>query len=334
MEPRCPHPSSGGCGHRLGRTRRDQTSAGREHVKIRDRLTKTEARVAPYAFISPFFIVFAIFGLFPLIYTLWVSLHDWSLLAGNQGFVGLDNYRELAQDADFWRALTNTLGIFVLATVPQLVLATVLAQVLNSKLRAKTFWRMGVLLPNVTSVAAVGIIFGLIFARDYGVVNWGLGLVGVGPVDWQGHRWSSWLAISVMVDWRWTGYNALILLASLQAVPKELYEAARIDGASAWRQFWSVTVPMLRPTIIFVSIVATIGGIQLFTEPLLFGAGVNAISGGSTGQFQTVAMYLVQQAFTGQRFGYASTVAWVLFLLVAVFAVINVALLRRIRSVD
>jgi cellobiose transport system permease protein len=303
-------------------------------VKIRDRLTKTEARVAPYAFVSPFFIVFAVFGLFPLVYTLWVSLHDWSLLAGDQGFVGLDNYRELFQDSDFWRALTNTVGIFVIATIPQLILATVLAQVLNSRLRGRTFWRMGVLLPNVTSVAAVGIIFGLIFARDYGIVNWALGQVGVGPIDWQGHRWSSWLAISIMVDWRWTGYNALILLASLQAVPKELYEAARIDGASAWRQFWSITVPMLRPTIIFVSIVATIGGIQLFTEPLLFGSGVNAISGGSTGQFQTVAMYLVQQAFTSQRFGYASTIAWVLFLLIAVFAVINVALLRRIKSVD
>jgi cellobiose transport system permease protein len=303
-------------------------------VKIRDRLTKTEARVAPYAFVSPFFIVFAIFGLFPLVYTLWVSLHDWSLLAGDQGFVGLDNYRELFQDSAFWRALTNTVGIFVIATIPQLILATVLAQVLNSRLRGRTFWRMGVLLPNVTSVAAVGIIFGLIFARDYGIVNWALGQVGVGPIDWQGHRWSSWLAISIMVDWRWTGYNALILLASLQAVPKELYEAARIDGASAWRQFWSITVPMLRPTIIFVSIVATIGGIQLFTEPLLFGSGVNAISGGSTGQFQTVAMYLVQQAFTSGRFGYASTIAWVLFLLIAVFAVINVALLRRIKSVD
>lgn len=303
-------------------------------MKIRDRLTKTEARVAPYAFVSPFFIVFAVFGLFPLVYTLWVSLHDWSLLAGDQGFVGLDNYRELFQDSDFWRALTNTVGIFVIATIPQLILATVLAQVLNSRLRGRTFWRMGVLLPNVTSVAAVGIIFGLIFARDYGIVNWALGQVGVGPIDWQGHRWSSWLAISIMVDWRWTGYNALILLASLQAVPKELYEAARIDGASAWRQFWSITVPMLRPTIIFVSIVATIGGIQLFTEPLLFGSGVNAISGGSTGQFQTVAMYLVQQAFTSQRFGYASTIAWVLFLLIAVFAVINVALLRRIKSVD
>ena len=303
-------------------------------MKIRDRLTKTEARVAPYAFVSPFFIVFAIFGLFPLVYTLWVSLHDWSLLAGDQGFVGVDNYRELFQDSDFWRALTNTVGIFVIATIPQLILATVLAQVLNTNLRGRTFWRMGVLLPNVTSVAAVGIIFGLIFARDYGIVNWALGQVGIGAIDWQGHRWSSWLAISIMVDWRWTGYNALILLASLQAVPKELYEAARIDGASAWRQFWSITVPMLRPTIIFVSIVATIGGIQLFTEPLLFGSGVNAIAGGTTGQFQTVAMYLVQQAFTGQRFGYASTVAWVLFLLIAVFAIINVALLRRIKSVD
>jgi cellobiose transport system permease protein len=303
-------------------------------LRLRDRLTKTEARVAPYAFVSPFFIIFAIFGFFPLVYTLWVSLHDWSLLAGDQGFVGFANYRELMQDSDFWRALTNTIGIFVLATVPQLIMATVLAQVLNSKLRARTFWRMGVLLPNVTSVAAVGIIFGLIFARDYGIVNWALGHVGVEPIDWQGHRWSSWLAISVMVDWRWTGYNALILLASLQAVPKELYEAARIDGASAWRQFWSITVPMLRPTIIFVSIVATIGGVQLFTEPLLFGSGINAISGGSTGQFQTVAMYLVQQAFTGQRFGYASTVAWVLFLLIAIFAVINVVLLRRIKSVD
>ncbi len=304
-------------------------------MRLRDRLSRAENKYAPYAFMSPFFIVFAIFGLFPLAYTAWVSMHDWSLLAGNQGWVGLGNYRELFADHDFWNAFINTIGIFILATIPQLIIATVLAQVLNGRMRGRTFWRMGVLLPNVTSIAAVGIIFGLIFARDYGIVNWALGHVGLDqPIDWQAHRWSSWLAISIMVDWRWTGYNALILLASLQAVPKELYEAARIDGASAWRQFWTITVPMLRPTIIFVSIVATIGGIQLFTEPLLFGSGVNAIAGGTTGQFQTVAMYLVQQAFTGQRFGYASTIAWVLFMFIAVFAVINVLLLRRIKSVD
>lgn len=289
---------------------------------------------AGLAFVSPYFLVFAVFGLFPLVYTAWVSMHEWTLLAGKVEFIGLANYRELFVDSAFWRALVNTFGIFVLATVPQLVLATVLAQMLNTQLRARTLWRMGVLLPNVASVAAVGIIFGLIFARDYGIANWLLGLVGVDTIDWRAHRWSSWLAIATMVDWRWTGYNALILLAALQSVPKEMYEAARIDGASAWRQFWSITVPMLRPTLIFVTIVATIGGIQLFTEPLLFNPGANAISGGNQSQFQTVAMYLVQQAFTGQRFGYASTIAWVLFLIIAIVATINLLLMRRIRSAD
>lgn len=289
---------------------------------------------AGLAFVSPYFLVFAVFGLFPLGYTAWVSMHEWTLLAGKVEFVGLANYRELMVDSSFWRALINTFGIFLLATIPQLVLATVLAQMLNTRLRARTFWRMGVLLPNVASVAAVGIIFGLIFARDYGIANWLLGLVGVDEIDWRAHRWSSWIAIATMVDWRWTGYNALILLAALQSVPKEMYEAARLDGASSWRQFWSITVPMLRPTLIFVTIVATIGGIQLFTEPLLFNPGANAISGGNRGQFQTVAMYLVQEAFTGQRFGYASTIAWVLFLIIALVAAINLLLLRRIRSAD
>ncbi|MDO9378466.1 MAG: sugar ABC transporter permease [Nocardioidaceae bacterium] len=300
----------------------------------RSRRRPWRERSAPYAFVSPFFVVFAIFGLFPLLFTFWVSLHDWSLLGGERPFVGFANYRELAADGVFWNAMANTLGIFVLATVPQLVVATVLAQVLNTSLRAMTFWRMSVLVPTVTSVAAVGIIFSLMFARDFGLVNWLTSLVGVDAISWQDHRWSAWVAVSAMVDWRWTGYNTLILLAALQAVPRELYEAARMDGAGAWRQFWSITVPMLRPTIVFVTVVATIGGVQLFTEPLLFNAGSNDLAGGTTGQSQTVAMYLVQQAFTGQRFGYAATVAWVLFGVIALVSAVNVLLLRRIRSAE
>ena len=221
----------------------------------------------------------------------------------------------------------------MLATVPQLLMALALAQLLNQRLRgphASGGWAC--CCPNITSVAAVGIIFTLLFARDFGLVNWLLGLVGVETIDWQEHRWSSWLAISVMVDWRWTGYNALIFLAALQAVPKDLYEAAAIDGASQFRQFWSITVPMLRPTIIFVTLISTIGGIQLFTEPLLFNTGANAISGGTTRQFQTLTMYLYEQAFIGQEFGYASTIAWVMFLVIAVVAGINALLLRRIRT--
>jgi len=290
--------------------------------------------VTGYAFISPFFIVFGVFGLFPLLFTFWVSLHDWNLL-GDKSWVGMENYQTLLSDDHFWNALVNTLGIFVVATVPQLLVALILAQLLNQRLRARTLWRMGVLLPNITSIAAVGIIFTLLFARDFGLVNYLLGHLGVDePINWQQHRWSSWLAISTMVDWRWTGYNALIFLAALQAVPKELYEAAEIDGASSVKQFRHITVPMLRPTIVFVTLISTIGGIQLFTEPLLFNSGANAITGGTTRQFQTLTMYVYEQAFPGQEFGYASSVAWVMFLLIAVIALINFLLLRRLRGVN
>jgi len=304
-----------------------------QRLSWRSRLTRWDMRYAPYLFVSPYFILFAIFGLFPLGYTLWVSLHDWSLL-GPHSWIGFDNYTTLFHDEDFWNATRNTLGIFVLATVPQIFFALVLAHTLNKRLRTPTLWRMGVLLPNITSVAAVGIIFTLLFARDFGMVNWALGHVGVEPITWQENRWSSWFAISVMVDWRWTGYNALIFLAALQAVPAVLYEAAALDGASNIRQFWSITVPMLKPTLIFVSVISTIGGIQLFTEPLIFNSGANAITGGTTRQFQTLAMYLVEQAFTRQKFGYAATIAWVMFLFVAVVAAFNLLVLRRIRSAD
>ncbi|MFN8191285.1 MAG: sugar ABC transporter permease [Nocardioidaceae bacterium] len=290
-----------------------------------------EARLG-YLFVSPYFLVFGMFGLFPIAFTLWVSLHDWALLGGHT-WSGLDNYGKVLTDHYFWNAVVNTLAMFVLATVPQLLAALALAQLLNQRLRGRTFWRLAVLLPNITSVAAVGIIFTLLFARDFGLVNWVLGHLGVDePISWQDHQWSSWLAISTMVDWRWTGYNALIFLAALQAVPRDLYEAAAIDGASSARQFWHITIPMLRPTLLFVSLVSTIGGIQLFTEPLIFNSGANAIAGGTTRQFQTITMYLYERAFTGQQFGYAATIAWLMFVLIAIVGLLNALLLRRIRT--
>jgi cellobiose transport system permease protein len=297
-------------------------------------MSHLDTKASPYLFVSPYFILFAIFGLFPLGYTFWVSLHDWPLL-GEHTYVGLQNYRELVSDDYFRNALVNTLGMFVLATVPQIMLALGLAALLDRNLRMRTFWRLGILLPTVTSVAAVGIIFAMIFSRDTGVINFLLEQVGVDDrINWKADKWSSWLAISTMVDWRWTGYNALILLAALQAVPRELYEAAEVDGASKLRQFWSITVPMLRPTLIFVVIIATIGGIQLFTEPLLFNAGSGAMQGGTTRQFQTAAMYLIENGFTRLEYGYASAIAWLLFAVIAVVSAVNLLLLRRIRGAD
>ena len=297
-------------------------------------MSHVDTKVSPYLFVSPYFILFAIFGLFPLGYTFWVSLHDWPLL-GEHTYVGLQNYRDLVADDYFRNALVNTLGMFVLATVPQILLALGLAALLDRNLRMRTFWRLGILLPTVTSVAAVGIIFAMIFSRDTGVINFLLEQVGVNDrINWKADKWSSWLAISTMVDWRWTGYNALILLAALQAVPRDLYEAAEVDGASKLRQFWSITIPMLRPTLIFVVIIATIGGIQLFTEPLLFNAGSGAMQGGTTRQFQTAAMYLIENGFTRLEYGYASAIAWLLFAVIAVVSAVNLLLLRRIRGAD
>jgi cellobiose transport system permease protein len=296
-------------------------------------LSRWENRGAPYAFISPFFLVFAVFGAFPLLYTFWVSLHAWPLL-GEHHWVGLDNYRKLMTDHDFWNAVRNTFGIFVISIIPQYVLALFLAVTLNRKIRARTLFRMGVIIPNVTSVAAVTLIFGMIFAKGFGLANWMLDWFGVSPVDWTANVWSSWLAIATMVDWRWTGYNALIFLAAMQAIPTDIYEAAAIDGASRSRQFFSVTLPLLRPTLLFTTILSIIGGVQLFTEPLLFSSGSGAIQGGSLRQFQTVTMYLIENGFTRFEFGYAGAIAWMIFLLILVISLLNVLIIRRISSAD
>ncbi|MFB9909016.1 carbohydrate ABC transporter permease [Allokutzneria oryzae] len=288
-----------------------------------------DRRVTPLLFVAPFFVLFAVFGLFPLLYTAWVSLHDWHLVDGDQGFTGAANYVQLLGDPNFYNALLNTVSIFVVATVPQLLCALGIAALLDRPLRGRTAWHTAVLLPNVVSVAAVALIFAQLFGRDYGVVNWVLAAVGVSPVDWQANAWSAHLGVAVMVVWRWAGYNALLYLAAMQAVPRELYEAAEIDGASRWRSFWSVTVPGIRSTILFTVVVSTIGGLQLFAEPQLFDSSGTAGVGGNDRQFQTLAMYLYENGFGLFKAGYASAIAWVLFLLCAGFGLVNVLVLRK-----
>ena len=145
-----------------------------------------------------------------------------------------------------------------------------LAGLLDTNLRGRTLWRMSILLPFVVAPAAVALIFGNLFGDRYGLVNEALGLIGIDPIAWHVDRLPSHIAIATMVNWRWTGYNALILLAAMQAVPRDLYESAAIDGAGQVRQFFSVTLPMIRPTMIFVIITSTIGGLQIFTEPRLY----------------------------------------------------------------
>ncbi|WP_219463391.1 carbohydrate ABC transporter permease [Nonomuraea rhizosphaerae] len=296
-----------------------------------------DMRVSPYAYVAPFFLLFCAFGLFPLIYTAWVSLHEWTLLSDEHAFVGLDNFSTLLADGYFWNATFNTLSIGVLSTVPQLLLAIWLGHLLNRRLRLQTLFRISLLLPNVTSVVAVVVIFSQLFGRDFGMINWVLSWFGAGSIDWAAGTATSHIALSTMIMWRWTGYNALIFLAAMQAVPRELYEAATIDGASNFTQLRKITIPMIRPTIIFVVIVSTIGAMQIIAEPLLFGAstggaGGGAASGGPDRQFQTLALFVYEQGFTKFDFGYASAASWLMFLVVVVVAGINYLLSRRVKG--
>jgi len=310
--------------------------AARSRRTVRSRLHRVDSKASPYLYISPFFVLFGLFGLFPLGYTAWVALTDRTLLDPHASFVGLDNFSALIHDSYFWNAVENTLGIFLISTIPQLAFALFLAYLLNTKLRARTFFRMFVLLPQVTSLVAVALIFTQLFSHDYGLFNYVLGQFGIDKVNWEAGRLSSWVALSTMVIWRWTGYNALIYLAAMQAIPEELYEAAAVDGARRWRQFIHVTVPMLRPTIIFTVIVSTIGGLQLFTEAYLFQPRPGIATGGSGRQYQTIVMYLYEKAFgsTQFKFGYAAAIAWCLVLLIAVFSLVNYLVVSRIRSAE
>lgn len=298
----------------------------------RQRLSLADVKWSPYLYIAPFFIIFFVVGLFPLLYTAYLSLYDRELLDLEGTWIGLGNYTELLADSQFWNALFNTISIFVLSTGPQIVVAVGLAALLNTRLRAPTGWRVGILLPYVVSLVAVGIIFANLFGPNYGLINSMLELVGLDRIDWQANWFASHLAIATMVNWRWTGYNALIVLAAMKAIPREIHEAALIDGASAIRRFFSVTMPLLRPTLIFVVITSTIGGLQIFTEPKLFDAMPGSNNGGASGQFQTVTLYMYQTGFETQRLGYASAIAWALFLVIIIIAVANFLLTRRIAS--
>lgn len=308
------------------------TPPSRDH-RWRARVSQMDVKVSPYLYIAPFFVLFAIFGLYPTVYTAWLSLTDSSPLNPETNFVGLDNYLTLVRDPNFWNAVVNTLGVFIVATVPQLFMALVLANWLNRPLRGIHVLRAAIAVPIVTSTAVVALVFGLsFFARDFGIANGVLELIGLDRIDWRAETWSSWLAISAMVDWRWTGYNALIYLAGMQAIPNDLYEAAEIDGASRTRQFWQITVPLLRSTILFTVIISTIYGLQLFTEPVMFTSGSGALGGGSIGQFQTVSMFVVEALRVGNRWGYAATAGLVLLVLIIVVSAINLLLVRRISS--
>ncbi|WP_432546100.1 carbohydrate ABC transporter permease [Kineococcus sp. SYSU DK004] len=297
-----------------------------EKLTWKQRLFRAEEKGAPYAYIAPFFLLFLAFGLFPLVYTAWISLYEQKLGSSTSTFVGLDNYRWLFENDKFYNALWRTLTIGILSTVPQLIFALGLAHALNYRMRGRNLFRIAMIMPYATSVAAATLVFAQIFGRDAGFANWVLSFFGVDAIDWRNGDFTAQLAIAVIVTWRWTGYNALIYLAGMQSISQDLYESASLDGANRWQQFWHITLPGLRPTILFTVVVSTIGATQLFAEPLLFGGGT--ANGGALNQYQTVTLFMYQQGWTFGFLGRAAAIAWVTFLIIILLVVVNTSIAR------
>jgi cellobiose transport system permease protein len=279
-----------------------------------------------YAAISPFFLIFFVFGVAPVIYSVYISFFKWDPL-GESEFNGLNNFIFLLQDSDFWLALRNTFSIWALSTFPQIIMAISLAAILrNRRLKAKSFWRTIFLVPNITSVIAITIVFQQLFGREYGIINGLLGLIpGVENIDFLEGVIPSHIQIATMITWRWVGYNTLIFLASMLAIPDELYESASCDGATKWQQFIYVTLPSLKNTITFVLIVGTIGGLQVFAEPQQLAA-----DGGSSKQFLTLTLFLYNQAFLNNKYGYAAAIGIAITVIVLIISAINFFITRKI----
>ena len=295
-------------------------------VKVRKKRFRSESRkdmTSAYLYIAPFFTIFAIIGLYPALFSIYLAFQKWNGLSPMVP-VGLENFKIVLTDHLFWKAVYNTIVIGIMGTAPQIVFGIIFAYLLNMAfLRFKNFFRVTIFMPYITSMVAVALIFSVLFSdHESSLANYVLSLAGLDPVSWTSSEWGTKLAISIMVFWRWVGYNTIIYLAGIQSIPNELYEAATIDGASKIQQFRYITIPMLKPFIILTVFTSTVGALQLFSEPTVF-LGTNAFT---RDEAMTVVMYLYRDAFRLQSFGTAAATAIILLILISAFAAINVYL--------
>lgn len=279
-------------------------------------------RSVPYFFLVPYFGIFALFLAWPLIHSVYLSLlntrvHPWS-------FQPVANWGRLFGDPAFLNALQNTLLILVVQVPLMLILAMVLALMLNvPTLRLRGLYRFAFFCPVVVGEVAYSVTFRLLFNTEFGAINAALVSLGFGRIDWLYSAGSAFAVVVIAITWKWAGYNALILLAGLQSIPSELYEAAEIDGANGWQKFWRITLPLVQPVLLFCLVLSVIGTLQLFAEPFLI------TRGGPGNATTTLGVYLYRQGFETFNFGYASVIGYTVAFIGLIFSVIQLKLFGR-----
>jgi multiple sugar transport system permease protein len=284
-------------------------------------------RLTPYLFVSPAMLLLITFGIFPILVAAVISTTDMNISAfaswSNVDFVGVDNYVTLFGDPDFWQALGNT-GLFAVVGVPAIVVLSLATALLLNQSQNWFFraLRSFYFIPAITAIVAVSLVWSYLYNTQFGLFNYLLSLVGAEPVQWLSDPWLSKFSVGLVAVWRGTGLNIIIFLAALQGVPKEYLEAASIDGAGEWRKTFSITIPLLRFAIFFVSVTTTIAWLQFFDEPFVL------TDGGPLGATTSVSIFLYKEGFRLNQFGYASAGSVVLFAIIAVITLIQVRLRR------
>ncbi|PIT73622.1 carbohydrate ABC transporter permease [Limnohabitans sp. B9-3] len=288
--------------------------------------------VAPYVLISPFIILFLVFGLFPILFSFVLMFHSWDPVKGlaSMEFVGLENVSFALEDPLVWTSLGNTLWLAVVSGLPQHLVAIPLAYLINEKLGR---WRNAVMgayfLPYITSTVAIAMMFSTLFSTDYGMVNAMLTslaksqvfehLLPSANVDWLGDPRTIKPIVAFVVFWRYLGFNVILYVAAMQAISRDQYEAARMDGAKSLQQFWYITLPQLKPIMFFGVTLTIIGGLQLFEEPFILTGG----KGGMEYAGMTTAMYMFRTAFDYNDYGLASAISWMLFIIILAMTVLT-----------
>lgn len=276
-------------------------------------------------FLAPVFILFIGFKCYPVLYALYLSFTK--SVGGVQQFIGLGNYIRLAGDPLFRVALLNTFEILIVQVPVMLVIALVLAVAFNSPLlKGRTFFRVAYFVPIVMGLVAYGVLFSALLNYQDGFVNFVLTSIGLPRVPWLADPFWSKMAIILAMTWHYVGNNAVIYLSQLQSISPSLYEAASVDGADRWHQFWHITLPGLRPALVLTVVLSTIGTLQLFDEPFVL------TNGGPNNATLTIGMYLYQNAFQYFDFGYASAIGYVLTIIVAIISLIQMVILGRKQS--
>jgi ABC-type sugar transport system permease subunit len=282
------------------------------------------------AFVAPFFVLFIIFGLYPLVFSFLLAFTNWNG-AGPLNFTGLENVRLLLQDRVFWQSMKNGVILFFMYAPLQTFLALVLAVILNSRrVRGYRFFRLVIFMPYITNMVAAGFVFQLLLEEKYGLFNNMLQIFFIPPVSWLDTVWGARASLCLLIMWAWLGYHMVIMHAGLQTIPQELTEAALIDGANPVQAFLFVTIPLMRPVLLFSIVLSTMGSFNLFAElvalfPSTFGSGPLQAT-------ITPTLHIYNQAFRNQRLGYASTVAYAFFVFVFVLTLLQFQRFGRERS--